>query len=138
MSKQKSADTNYLGVDDPKQTRMRAFPVPVSMFGAKKRCFYAAWHHRWDCLKYSVKFDAAFCFTYFNFESKLEETFEECVVKSTFTTDYYRNWKDVTKMNKGFSKHAASKEYLACYSTWKEKMKRSEMVFYCFIASLLH
>ena len=30
-------------------------------------------------------------------------------------------------MNKGFSKHAASKELLACYSTWKEKIKRSEM-----------
>ena len=30
-------------------------------------------------------------------------------------------------MNRGFSKHAASKEHLACYSTWKEKIKRSKM-----------
>ena len=30
-------------------------------------------------------------------------------------------------MNREFSKHAVSKEHLACYSTWKEKIKRSEM-----------
>ena len=30
-------------------------------------------------------------------------------------------------MNKDFSKHATFKEHLACYSTWKEKIKRSEM-----------
>ena len=45
MSKRKSADANDLGVDDPKQVRLRAYPI--SMFGAKKRCFNAAWHQRW-------------------------------------------------------------------------------------------
>ena len=30
-------------------------------------------------------------------------------------------------MNRDFSKHTAFKEHLARYSTWKEKMKRSEM-----------
>ena len=44
MSKRKSADANDLGVDDPKQVRLRAYPV--SMFGAKKRCFNAAWYQR--------------------------------------------------------------------------------------------
>ena len=41
MNKRKSADANDLGVEfgiwDPKQVRLRAYPV--SMFGAKKRCF---------------------------------------------------------------------------------------------------
>ena len=43
-------------------------------------------------LEYFVKFDAVFCFPCRNFESKLEEAFEECVVncESTFTTDGYR------------------------------------------------
>ena len=27
-------------------------------------------------------------------------------------------------MNRGFSEHAASKKHLACYSSWKEKIKR--------------
>ena len=36
--------------------------------------------------------------------------------ESTLTTDGYRNYK-----------YAASKEHLARYSTWKEKIKRSEM-----------
>ena len=40
MSKQKSADANDLGVDDPKQVRLRAYSV--NMFGATKRCFNAA------------------------------------------------------------------------------------------------
>ena len=48
---------------------------PVSMFEAKKRCFNAAWYQRWDWLKYSVKFEAAFCFPCCNFESKAEEDF---------------------------------------------------------------
>ena len=30
-------------------------------------------------------------------------------------------------MNKGFSQHAVYKEHLACYSTWKEKIKPSKM-----------
>ena len=47
--------------------------------------------------------------------------------ESTFTTNAYRNWKHVTEMNRGFSKHAASKEHLACYNICKEKIKRSEM-----------
>ena len=36
--------------------------------------------------------------------------------ESTFTTDGYRNFEHATEMNRGFSKHAASKEHLACYS----------------------
>ena len=44
----------------------------------------------------------------------------------TFATDGYRNWKHATGMKKYFSKHAASKEHLACCST-REKIKRSEM-----------
>ena len=47
--------------------------------------------------------------------------------ESTFTTDGNRNWKQVTEMNRSFFKHAVSKEHLTCYSTWKEKIKRSEM-----------
>ena len=46
--------------------------------------------------------------------------------ESTSTTDCYRNWKHAKRI-RDFSKHAASKEHLACYSTWKEKIKRSEM-----------
>ena len=33
----------------------------------------------------------------------------------------------MTEMNREFSKHAASKEHLKCYSTWKENVKQSEM-----------
>ena len=47
--------------------------------------------------------------------------------KSTLTTDGYCNRKHATKIRRGFSKHAASKEHLACYSIWKEKIKRSKM-----------
>ena len=66
--KRKYADANDLGVDDPKQVGLRAYPV--SMFGAKKRCFSAAWYQRWNWLEYSVKFDAAFCYPCSNFECK--------------------------------------------------------------------
>ena len=45
----------------------------------------------------------------------------------TFTTDGYRNWKHATEMKRDFSKHAASKEHLACYNTRKEKIKRFAM-----------
>ena len=78
MSKRKSADVNYLRVDDPKQIRLRAYSV--SVFGAKKRCFNAAWYQRWDWLECTVKFDAAFCFLAAILNLKQEETFEECVV----------------------------------------------------------
>ena len=89
MSKQKSADSNDLGVDNPKQVRLR--PYFVSMFGAKKRCFNAAWYQRWDLLEYSVKFDAAFCFSCLNFESNAGGDFREMRCKLTFTTNCYRN-----------------------------------------------
>ena len=68
-----SANTNDLGVDNLKQVRLRAYPV--SMFGAKKRCFNAAWHQKWDWLEYSFKFDAAFYFPCRNFESKSKGDF---------------------------------------------------------------
>ena len=73
MSKQKFADANDLGVDDPKQVRLRAYLA--SMFRAKKRCLNAAWYQRWGWLEYSVKFDAAFCFRCRNFQSKAGEHF---------------------------------------------------------------
>ena len=41
---QKSIDANDLVVDDPKQVRLRAYPL--SMFAAKKKCFNAAWYQR--------------------------------------------------------------------------------------------
>ena len=95
--------------------------------GVKKRCFNAAWYQRWNWLKYFVKYDAAFCFFCRSFESKAGEDFQGLRCESTFTTDGYRNWKHATKINKDFFKHPASKEHLACYSTWKEKIKRSEI-----------
>ena len=61
MSKQKFADANDLEVDNLKHVRLCAYPV--SMFGARKRCFNAAWYQSWDWLEYSVKFDAAFWFS---------------------------------------------------------------------------
>ena len=51
---------------------------------------------------------------------KPEETFEKCAVNQLIT-DGYRNWNHVIEMNRSFSKHATSKEHLACYSIWKEK-----------------
>ena len=76
MSKQKPADANDLGVYDPKQVRLRVYPV--SMFGAKKRCFNAAWYQRWDWLEYPVKFDAALLAAILI--RNLEETFKGCAV----------------------------------------------------------
>ena len=113
MSIRTSADANDSGFDDPKQVRLHAFPV--SIFGIKKRFFKfnIAWYQRWDWLKYSVKFDAAFCFPCRNFESKAGGDFRGMRCESTFTTDSYRNSKYATEMNKGFSKRAASKEHLA-------------------------
>ena len=125
MSKRKSADANNLRVDDPKQVRLRAYSV--SMFGAKKKCFNAAWYQKWNWLEHFVKFEAAFCFRRRNFESKGGGDFRGMRCESTFTTVGHRNWKHATKMNRGFSKHAASKEHLACNSTWKEKIKLSGM-----------
>ena len=125
MSKRKSPDANDLVVDDPKQVRLRAYSV--SMFGATKRCFNAAWYQRWDWLEYSVKFDAVFCFPCRNFESKAGGDFRGMRCESTFTTDCYRNWKHAIELNRGYSKITASKEHLACYSTWKEKFKPSEI-----------
>ena len=115
MSKRKSAD---FGVDNPKQVRLRAYPV--SMFGVKKRYCDAAWYQRWDWLEYSVKFDAAFCFPCRKYKSKAGGDFRERRCESPFTTNGYSNWKHATEMNRGFSKHAASKEHLAYYSTWKK------------------
>ena len=78
-------------------------------------------------MQYSVKFDAAFCFPCRNFESKARGDFWGMRCVSTFTTDGYRNRKQATEMNKGFSMHAASKEHSVYYNTWKERMKGSEM-----------
>ena len=78
-------------------------------------------------MEYSVKSDAAFCFLCRNFDTKAGGDFRRMRCESTFITDSYRNWKHATEMNRGYSKHAASEEHLACYSTWKEKIKRSEM-----------
>ena len=72
-------------------------------------------------LEYSVKFDAAFCFQCQNFESKAGGNLRGMRGELTFSTDGYRNWKHATEMNRGFSKHAASKKHLACYSIWKYK-----------------
>ena len=47
--------------------------------------------------------------------------------ESTFATDGYRNWKYATEMNRGFFQACCPKQHLACYTTWKEKIKRSEM-----------
>ena len=44
MSKRKFADVNDLGVDDPRQVSLRAYPA--SMLRAKKRCFNAAWYQK--------------------------------------------------------------------------------------------
>ena len=57
---------------------------------------------------------------------KLEET-REMLCESTTTADGYRNWSHATKMDRGFFKHAGSKYYLACDSTWKEKIKQPKM-----------
>ena len=58
---------------------------------------------------------------------KLEETFKECVVNQLLQPMAIKLEAYAAKINRGFSKHAGSKEHLTCYSTWKEKMKRSEM-----------
>ena len=81
---QKSADVNDLGVDDRKQVSLRAYPV--SMFGAKKKCFNAAWYQKLDWLEYSDKFDAGFCFSCRNFGSKAGGDFRGMRCESTFTT----------------------------------------------------
>ena len=78
-------------------------------------------------MEYPVKFDAAFCFPCLNFESKAERDFRGMRYESTFTTAGYRNWKHAVEINRGFSKHAVSKEHLACYSTCKERIEQSEM-----------
>ena len=78
-------------------------------------------------MEYFVRSDAAYCFPCRNFESKAGGDFRGMRCELTFTTDGCRNWKHATELNTGFSKHAASKKHLACYSTRKEKLKRSEM-----------
>ena len=62
-----------------------------------------------------------------NFECKAGGEFQGMRSESAFTTNGYRNWKHATERNRGFSKHAASKEHLTCRSTWEEKIKRFEM-----------
>ena len=78
-------------------------------------------------MEYSIKFYATFHSPCRNFESKTGGDFRGMPCEFIFTTIGYRHWKHSTVMNSGFSKHDATKEHLACYSTWKEKIKRSEM-----------
>ncbi|KAI4801502.1 hypothetical protein KUCAC02_019397 [Chaenocephalus aceratus] len=37
----------------------------------------------------------------------------------------FRNWKNAVERDKGFHKHANSKERLSCYAMWKEREKRA-------------
>ena len=99
-SKRKS-DANDLGVKDSKQARLQAYPV--SMFGAKKRCFNPAWYQRGDWLEYSVRLDVAFCYACRNFEFKAVEDLQEKHCESTFSINGYRNCKNATETNRGFS-----------------------------------
>ena len=59
---------NHLGVDDPKQVGLHAYPV--SLFGAKKKMLQCCAISEVELVG---KFDAIL-------NLKLEETFEECVV----------------------------------------------------------
>ena len=125
ISKRKSADADDLGVDDTKQVRLPA--CPRSKFGPKKRCFNAAWNQRWIGCNILSSLMQLYCFSCRNFSSKTGEDFQGMRCESTFTTDGYRNWKHATQMNRSFFKHSDSKEYLVCYSTWKDKIKRYEI-----------
>ena len=78
MSKQKSADANELGVDNPKQIRVRAFPV--SMFGPNKDASMLrgiSGGIGWNILSNLMQL---FAFLAAIFNQKLQETFEKCVV----------------------------------------------------------
>jgi len=121
----KRACISDLGVDSPKQVRLASYPM--SEFGKKKRSFRAEWYGRWDWLEYSATSDAAFCFPCRKFG---DQNLEECQgmrLEPAFARNGYRDWKHATELHKGFPKHAASKEHLACYSTWKEKANRSAL-----------
>lgn len=72
-------------------------------------------------MEYSVQADAAFCFPCRKFRSACGAN-----VDSTFTLKGYRNWKHAIESNKGFHKHATSKEHLMCDAIWREREKRTE------------
>ena len=89
-SKRKSADANDLRVDDPKQVRLRAYPV--SMFGAKKDASMLrgiTGGIGWNILSNLMQRFAALAAI---FNVKLEETCEELMrCKTAFATNRYRN-----------------------------------------------
>ncbi|CAM4556543.1 unnamed protein product [Leuciscus chuanchicus] len=61
---------------------------------------------------------------------KLDKKFRSATaytnVDSVFITKGYCNWKHANESNKGFHKHATSKEHLTCVAAWRERGKRTE------------
>lgn len=103
-----------LGDEKPNQVKLDKYPS--RLYNGKKRSFVSTWYHGRDWLEYSVNTDSAFCFPCRKFRSATAYT----NVDSVFITKRYCNWKHANESNKGFHKHATSKEHLTCVAAWRE------------------
>jgi len=112
-----------LSEDRPKQVRLHKYPA--ALFGKTNIYFLSAWYEKCDWLEYSVKVDAAFCYSCCKFSSRCVFQSQGRRVDQAFSLKGYRDWKNATETKKGFSKHADSKDHLACCVMWKEKENRS-------------
>ncbi|KAK0154033.1 hypothetical protein N1851_003882 [Merluccius polli] len=97
--------------DEPKQVSLHTYH-PISLFGSKKRSLLAAWYQRRDWLEYS-------------FSSRTVHLGQGTRFDEAFTTKGFCDWKHAAKTNKGFHRHATSKEHLAlCGEKEKASPKR--------------
>lgn len=83
--------------------------------------FFIHWCNWRGLLEYSVKPDAAFCFTCRKYYSAVTCT----NVDSAFTIKGYWSLTHVDEAKKGLNKHVMSKEHQMCESIWRERDRRS-------------
>lgn len=105
-----------LGSERPNQVVLQRYPG--HLFQNKSRSFVSSWYQTNEWLEYSVQTDAAFCYPCRKFNTARGP------VDSTFTVRGYRNWKHAVEKDRGFHKHATSKEHLTCVLRWKENERR--------------
>ena len=93
-----------LGTKYPNQVVLQQYPSRIQ---GKKRSFVSGWYHNRDWLEYGVKADAVYCFPCRHFGNTARGT-----VDSAFLVRGYNDWKHAVEKDKGFQKHANSKEHI--------------------------
>uniref|UniRef100_A0A8C4N1Y2 TTF-type domain-containing protein n=1 Tax=Eptatretus burgeri TaxID=7764 RepID=A0A8C4N1Y2_EPTBU len=105
-----------LGSERSNQVVLQQYPG--HLFQNKSRSFVSSWYQTNELLEYSVQTDGAFCYPCRKFNTARGP------VDSTFTVRGYQNWKHAVEKDRGFHKHATSKEHVTCVLRWKENERR--------------